>query len=497
MNIRCSFFFAAPLSLLAFFFLILLILHGHFFQFVTTFSAASTTGFSVPTDRLRTKFFGENHPHFAVGATGVIHQKNTAERTATRRVRKVEEELAGARASIRKAAAAASDEDIERSNCTFATTVGNGDGGFDDGGDHYIPAGDVYRNSRLFYRSYLEMEKMLKIYVYEDGELPITHDGPCKDIYSIEGRFIQELEHGVRGGKFRTQDPNLAHVYFFPFSVTWMVKYLYTPLSYNLTPLKQFVSDYVRVVSTKYPFWNRTLGADHFMLACHDWAPHASKGNPSLYHNSIRVLCNANTSEGFKPRKDVSLPEIHLYGGEVSPKLLSPPKDNTPRSYLAFFAGGEHGPIRPILLHHWKNLNNNNDDDLIRVYEYLPKGMDYYSFLLNSKFCLCPSGHEVASPRIVESIYAECVPVIISEGYVLPFSDVLRWEAFSVQMDVSDIPRLKDVLSAIPEERYWKLKEGVRAVRRHFTLNQPAKRYDAFHMILHSIWLRRLNIELN
>ena len=225
----------------------------------------------------------------------------------------------------------------------------------------------------------------------------------------------------------------------------------------------------------------------------HDFVqgPHASQGNPFLYNTSIRVLCNANTSEGFKPGKDVSLPEIHLFGGEVSPKLLSPPQDNTPRRYLAFFAGGVHGPIRPKLLHHWKNHDND-----IRVYEYLPKGLDYHSFMLNSKFCLCPSGHEVASPRIVESIYAECIPVIISKGYVLPFSDVLQWEAFSVQLDVSDIPRLKDVLSAIPEDGYWKLKQAVRAVRRHFTLNQPAKRYDAFHMILHSIWLRRLNIEL-
>ena len=225
----------------------------------------------------------------------------------------------------------------------------------------------------------------------------------------------------------------------------------------------------------------------------HDFVqgPHASQGNPFLYITSIRVLCNANTSEGFKPGKDVSLPEIYLFGGEVSPKLLSPPQDNTPRRYLAFFAGGVHGPIRPKLLHHWKNHDND-----IHVYEYLPKGLDYHSFMLNSKFCLCPSGHEVASPRIVESIYAECIPVIISKGYVLPFSDVLQWKAFSVQLDVSDIPRLKEVLSAIPEDGYWKLKQGVRAVRRHFILNQPAKRYDAFHMILHSIWLRRLNIEL-
>ncbi|XP_029125069.1 probable glycosyltransferase At5g25310 [Cajanus cajan] len=376
-------------------------------------------------------------------------------------------------------------ESEERSNLTAATTT-------HDGGDHrYVPAGAIYRNPRLFDRSYLEMEKILKVYVYPEGELPIVHDGPCKDIYSIEGRFLHEMEHGAAAGRFRTNNPNAAHVYFLPFSVTWMVKYLYTPLSYDITPLKQFASDYVRVISTRHPFWNRTNGADHFMLACHDWGPHASRGNPFLYNTSIRVLCNANTSEGFNPRKDVSLPEIHLYGGEVSPKLLSPPPDTTPRRYLAFFSGGLHGPIRPSLLRHWKN-----HDEAIRVYEYLPKDLDYYSFMLDSKFCLCPSGHEVASPRIVEAIYAECVPVILSKYYVLPFSDVLQWEAFSVQVDVSDIPRLKEVLSAISDDEYRKLKEGVKAVRRHFTLNRPAKRFDVFHMILHSIWLRRLNMEL-
>lgn len=113
------------------------------------------------------------------------------------------------------------------------------------------------------------MERRFKVYVYPDGEVPITHDGPCKNIYTIEGRFIHEMEHGGNG--FRTADPGRAQVLFMPFSVAWMVKYLYKPESYDQTPLRMFVSDYVRVVAGKYPFWNKTSGADHFMLACHDW----------------------------------------------------------------------------------------------------------------------------------------------------------------------------------------------------------------------------------
>ncbi|XP_057950997.1 probable glycosyltransferase At5g25310 [Malania oleifera] len=222
-----------------------------------------------------------------------------------------------------------------------------------------------------------------------------------------------------------------------------------------------------------------------------DNGPLASEGNSLLFKTSIRVLCNANTSEGFNPQKDVSLPEIYLYDGNVSPKLLSLPPAHFPRPLLAFFAGGLHGPIRPILLHHWKGC-----DPDIPFFEYLPPGFDYYSFMLRSKFCLCPSGHEVASPRLVEAIYAECIPVILSDHYVLPFSDVLCWEEFLVRVEIAEIPRLKEVLKGIPKEKYWRLKVGVRAVRRHFELNQPPKRFDMFHMILHSIWLRRINLNL-
>ena len=99
------------------------------------------------------------------------------------------------------------------------------------------------------------MEKQLKVYVYEEGEPPVFHDGPCRSIYSMEGRFIHAMETAIR---LRTSD-----------------------------------------------------------LAC---------------------------------AKDVSLPEINLQSDAVERQVGGPSASR--RRILAFFAGGNHGPVDPALLAH-------------------------------------------------------------------------------------------------------------------------------------------------
>ncbi|PUZ68774.1 hypothetical protein GQ55_2G055900 [Panicum hallii var. hallii] len=353
----------------------------------------------------------------------------------------------------------------------------------------YVPMGPIYRNAYAFHRSYLEMEKLFKVYVYEEGEPPVFHDGPCRSIYSTEGRFIYSMEMESR---LRTRDPDLAHAFFLPFSVVKMVKMIYEPNSHDMGPLKRTISDYIGVLSAKYPYWNRSLGADHFMLSCHDWGPYVSSANGHLFGNSIRVLCNANTSEGFNPSKDVSLPEINLRTDVVDRQVGGPSASRRP--ILAFFAGGNHGPVRPSLLAHWKGKGQPD----VQVSEYLPRGVSYTDMMRRSRFCLCPGGYEVASPRLAEAIYLECVPVVVDDGeYALPFADVLNWDAFAVRLRTADIPRLREVLSAVSPRQYIRMQRRVRAVRRHFMVHGgPPRRYDAFHMILHSVWLRRLNVRI-
>ncbi|KAL0838155.1 hypothetical protein Bca101_090045 [Brassica carinata] len=372
-----------------------------------------------------------------------------------KRDKKVEAELATARALIREAQL--------NPNSTTSSPLRDED---------YVPHGEIYRNPYAFHRSYLLMEKMFKIYVYEEGDPPIFHYGLCKDIYSMEGLFLNFMGNDVL--TYRTRDPDKAHVYFLPFSVVMILHHLFDPVVRDKAVLERVIVDYVQIISEKYPYWNSSDGFDHFMLSCHDWGHRATWYVKKLFFNSIRVLCNANISEYFNPEKDAPFPEINLQTGEIN--NLTGGLDPMSRTTLAFFAGQSHGKIRPVLLNHWKE----KDKDIL-VYEDLPGELDYKEMMRKSRFCICPSGHEVASPRVPEAIYSGCVPVLISENYVLPFSDVLNWEKFSVSVSVKEIPELKRILMDIPEDRYKKLYEGVKQVQRHILVNDPPKRYDGDH----------------
>ncbi|PKU78056.1 putative glycosyltransferase [Dendrobium catenatum] len=152
-----------------------------------------------------------------------------------------------------------------------------------------------------------------------------------------------------------------------------------------------------------------------------------------------------------------------------------------------------HGRVRPILLEHW---GNGKDEDM-KIFGPLPnqisKKISYIEHMKSSKFCICPMGFEVNSPRIVEAFYYECVPVIIADNFVLPFEEVLDWSAFSVVVAEKDIPNLKDILLRIPLRKYIRMQQCVKRLQRHFLWHPRPEKYDLFHMILHSIWFSRLN----
>lgn len=204
----------------------------------------------------------------------------------------------------------------------------------------------------------------------------------------------------------------------------------------------------------------------------------------------IRALCNSNIARGFKIGKDVSLPVTYIRSGENPTKDVGG-NQRYDRSILAFFAGGMHGYLRPILLQHW----NNKEPDM-KIFGPMPRDvegkMKYREFMKSSKYCICAKGYEVHTPRVIESIYYECVPVIISDNYVPPFFEILEWESFSVFILEKDVPNLRNILVSIPEEKYTSMQNRLKIVQQYFLWHKSPVKYDLFHMILHSIWYNRV-----
>ncbi|XP_062100955.1 probable glycosyltransferase At5g03795 [Humulus lupulus] len=342
----------------------------------------------------------------------------------------------------------------------------------------------LYKNISTFKRSYELMEQTLKVYIYKEGDRPILHTPVLTGLYASEGWFMKQMENNKQ---FVTKNAKKAHLFYLPFSSRMLEETLYVVDSHSHKNLIQFLKNYVNIIAAKYPYWNRTGGADHFLVACHDWAPSETK---QYMGKCIRALCNADVKEGFVFGKDVSLPETYVHLPKDPLRNLGG-KPASKRSTLAFFAGSMHGYVRPILLQHWQD----KDPDM-KIFGKLPKKKGnkvYVNYMKSSKYCICAKGYEVNSPRVVEAIFYDCVPVIISDNFVPPFIEVLNWESFAVFVLEKDIPNLKNILLSIPDKRYRRMQMMVKKVQKHFLWNPKPVKYDIFHMLLHSIWHNRLH----
>lgn len=219
--------------------------------------------------------------------------------------------------------------------------------------------------------------------------------------------------------------------------------------------------------------------------ALHFQAPAETRGP---LKNSLRALCNADIRVGFEIGKDVSLPTIYVRSPQNPGKDIGgePPSQ---RTILAFFAGYMHGYVRPVLLDYW---GKDPDMRILTRMAHVKGDKSYIQNMKSSKYCICARGYAVHSPRVMESIFYECVPVIISDEYVPPLFEVLNWESFAVFISEKDIPNLKKILLSISMEKYIQMHKCLKQVQKHFLWHIVPVKYDLFHMILHSLWYNRV-----
>lgn len=341
----------------------------------------------------------------------------------------------------------------------------------------------MFHEKDLFLEDYAEMNSTLKIFVY-----PHKRDDPFASALlpaagDPGGNYASEsyFKKSIFKSHFITKDPNQAHLFFLPFSVAA----LRNDRRVGVGGIKGFVKGYVSRISREYPFWNRSGGADHFYVCCYSVGRSATETAVEVKLNAVQVVCSSSYFlPGYIAHKDTSVPQIWPRHGE--PPRRSPEN----RTTLAFYAGALNSRIRRDLVGIWEN------DEEISVHRSRLK-TPYAEALLGSKFCIHAKGYEVNTARIGDAIYYGCVPVILADFYDLPFADTLNWESFSVVVATAEMRRLKEILKGISHGEYVRLQRNVMKVQRHFQWHKFPVDFDAFHMVMYELWLRRSVLRLS
>ncbi|KAL2331994.1 hypothetical protein Fmac_019575 [Flemingia macrophylla] len=256
----------------------------------------------------------------------------------------------------------------------------------------------------------------------------------------------------------RTFDPFEADFFFVPVYV-----------SCNFTTVNAFpaigharslISSAVNLVSTDYPFWNRTRGSDHVFVASHDFgACFHTLEDKAIADGIPRILKNSILLQTFgvvhrHPCQDVENVMIPPY---VSPETVRTTLETAPadgrRDIWAFFRGKmEVHPknisgrfySKRVRTEIWRKFSSDR-----RFYLRRHRFGGYLSEIARSVFCLCPLGWAPWSPRLVESVALGCVPVVIADEIRLPFSSAVRWSEISVTVAERDVGRLGKILERV------------------------------------------------
>ena len=130
------------------------------------------------------------------------------------------------------------------------------------------------------------MERVLKIYIYKEGEKPIFHEPKMRGKYASEGWFMKLMEGNKQ---FVVRDPNKAKLFYLPFGSKMLRIFLDEKKLANQLDLEKYLKNYINMVAVKYQFWNRTGGADHFLVSCHDWVCMFSM--PKYISNYFQMFC--------------------------------------------------------------------------------------------------------------------------------------------------------------------------------------------------------------
>lgn len=252
----------------------------------------------------------------------------------------------------------------------------------------------------------------------------------------------QKLLNVLMESRYYTADPRVACLFV---------------LSIDTLDRDRLSTDYVRNMQSKLqhlPHWNNGLNHVIFNLYSGTW-PNYTENNLDFDYG-MAILAKASMSEShMRSGFDISIPLFHKIHPEKGGEIGSVVSNSLPlhKNYLLAFKGKRyvHGigsDTRNSLYHlhnrkdmimvttcrhgkSWKDMKDERCDQDNKEYDKY----DYEVLLQNSTFCLVPRGRRLGSFRFLEALQAGCIPVLLSNGWALPFTQVIDWSKAAIWAD--------------------------------------------------------------
>ncbi|KAJ8396673.1 hypothetical protein AAFF_G00015110 [Aldrovandia affinis] len=87
---------------------------------------------------------------------------------------------------------------------------------------------------------------------------------------------------------------------------------------------------------------------------------------------------------------------------------------------------------------------------------------EYPQILQESSFCVVLRGARLGQAALSDVLQAGCVPVIVADSYILPFSEVLDWKRASVVIPEDKLPEMYTILKSIPQRQVEEMQRQAR-----------------------------------
>mmetsp|Transcript_144143 Transcript_144143/g.461480 ORF Transcript_144143/g.461480 Transcript_144143/m.461480 type:complete len:556 (+) Transcript_144143:63-1730(+) len=160
------------------------------------------------------------------------------------------------------------------------------------------------------------------------------------------------------------------------------------------------------------------------------------------------------TEPCFNTWKDIAIPG-YLHRHEIL-SLASQARPLASREHLAVFLGRTDPSRGP----HPATDEADVRGSIRRLHEqgkvFVAQNLsvpEMHAVMGNAKFCFVPKGKSAWSLRFYEALFANCVPVVLSDFWELPFEDFLHLPSFVIKWPMSEVgDQLLSFLAALPDQ---------------------------------------------